>query len=88
MANNVKDEDKRVFEVDGVKYAVIRPSVATLRKGSEIRSKTFNRALENGDILRDQLDDNLRKRNLWNVQKENEYQTLKKSVVDGEFTLS
>ena len=88
MANDVKDEDKRVFEVNEVKYAVIRPSVATLRRGSEMRSKTFNQALENGDILRDQLDDNLRKRNLWNDQKETEYQTLKKSVVDGEFTLS
>ena len=83
-----KENTKRTFEIEGKTYAVVRPSVETLKRGTEIRSKTFNEALQGGDMLRDQLEGELRKRGLWNDDREEEYQGLRQDVVDGEFQLS
>ena len=57
---------KRVFEHNGIKYAVTRPTVQQQQEANKLRSKTFNEALRNGDLLRDQLDSELRKRGDWN----------------------
>jgi hypothetical protein len=83
-----KDNTKRTFEINGKSYSVLRPSVETLKRGNEIRSKTFNEALQGGDMLRDQLEGELRKRGLWNDAREAEYQGLRQDVVDGEYKLS
>ena len=63
-----KEEEKkeRSFEHNGIKYKVRRPSVEESQAANQLRSKTFNQALKNGDILRDQLDSELRKRGDWN----------------------
>ena len=79
--------DKRPFEYDGKKYAVRRPKVEDVKQANELRAKTFNQALQEGDLLRDQLDNELRKRELWNDEREGQYQGLRKKVIDGEFTL-
>ena len=81
------DKAKREFEVDGVKYAVRRPTLAELQEANKLRSETFNEALQRGDMLRDQLESELRKRKLWSDGREEEYQELRKSVIDGEFKL-
>ena len=81
------DNKRRTFEVDGKKYAVRVPQIDEIRGANEIRAKAFNDALGRGDLLRDQLEGELRKRKLWNDQRENEYQTLRQEVLDGEFTL-
>ena len=83
----VNDSTKRLFEVDGVTYAVRRPSVADIRLADERRSSTFNRALQRGDLLREQLDTELRKRELWNDSREEEYQGLRNKVIDDKFKL-
>ena len=72
MAENTKE--KRTFEVDDKTYAVRRPKVEEIRKGNEIRSKAFNEALQRGDMLREQLESELRKRKLWSDSREEEYQ--------------
>ena len=81
------DNKKRSFDVDGKKYAVRVPTVDEIRGANEMRAKTFNEALSRGDLLRDQLEGELRNRKLWNDQRENEYQTLRQEVLNGEFTL-
>ena len=73
--------DFKVFTVDGIKYRVIRPNLEVLNEANKIRSKTFNEALQRGDLLRDQLENELRKRDLWNDSLESEYQTLRKEVL-------
>jgi len=83
----VNDGTKRVFEVDGVTYAVKRPSVADIRLADERRSSSFNRALQRGDLLREQLDTELRKRELWNDAREDEYQGLRNKVIDDKYKL-
>ena len=94
MANNKENieevdarKEKRPFEYDDKKYAVRRPRVEDVKQANELRAKTFNQALQEGDLLRDQLDNELRKRELWNDERENQYQELRKKVIDGEFTL-
>ena len=89
MANNEEDlrQDKRSFEYRDKKYAVRRPRVEDVKQANELRAKTFNQALQEGDLLRDQLDNELRKRELWNDERENQYQLFRKKVIDGEFTL-
>lgn len=82
-----KSKEKRNFDVDGKTYAVRRPKVQEIRKANEIRSKAFNEALQRGDMLREQLESELRKRKLWSDSREEEYQELRKKVLDGEFKL-
>ena len=83
-----EDNNKRDFEYGGVNYAVKRPSPDTIKRANALRSKTFNEALQRGDLLRDQLDTELRKRELWNDQREDDYQGLRTDIVDGEFSLN
>jgi len=80
-------EAKRSFELNGKKYAVRVPTVDEIKSANEIRAKTFNESLSRGDLLREQLEGELRKRKLWNDDREQLYQTLRKEVVDGEFKL-
>jgi hypothetical protein len=82
-----KNKEKRTFDFDGANYAVRRPKVEDVKQANELRAKTFNSALQEGDLLRDQLDNELRKRELWNDNREDQYQSLRKKVIDGEFTL-
>ena len=84
MPESVK---KRSFEVDGKKYATRVPTVEEIKKANETRAKAFNEALGRGDLLRDQLEGELRKRKLWNDNREIEYQTLRQEVLDGEYKL-
>lgn len=80
--------DKRVFEVNEVKYAVRRPTMQELTEANKIRSETFNMELQAGSLLRDQLDAELRKRKLWNDDREEKYQTLRKEIIDSEYALA
>jgi hypothetical protein len=77
----------RKFEVNGTKYAVRVPSIDEMKRANERRATTFNESLSRGDLLRDQLESELRKRKLWNDDREQKYQTLRKEVIDGEYTL-
>ena len=49
------DDNKKSFDVGDKKYAVRKPTVEEIRKANEVRSKTFNEALQRGDMLREQL---------------------------------
>jgi len=82
-----EDNKKRSFEVEGKMYAVRIPTVDEIKRANETRAKAFNDALGRGDLLRDQLEGELRKRKLWNDNREIEYQTLRKEVLDGEYRL-
>ena len=77
------EDDRRTFEVDGKEYAVRIPKIQDIKEANELRSKTFNESLSRGDLLRDQLESELRKRNLWTDDREMEYQTLRREVLDG-----
>jgi|TARA_R110002051_G_scaffold26358_1_gene63504 hypothetical protein len=81
------DKNKKSFDVGDKVYAVRKPTVEEIRKANEIRSKTFNEALQRGDMLREQLESELRKRKLWSDGREEEYQGLRQDILDGEYKL-
>jgi|TARA_R110000765_G_scaffold227618_2_gene331488 hypothetical protein len=87
MAKEKKIKQKQEFEVNDKMYAVRRPKVEEIRKANEVRSKAFNEALQRGDMLREQLESELRKRKLWSDSREESYQALRKKVLDGEYKL-
>ena len=82
-----EDKKKRSFDVEGKTYAVRVPTVDEIKRANETRAKAFNEALSRGDLLRDQLEGELRKRKLWNDNREIEYQTLRQEVLDGEYKI-
>tara|TARA_R110000803_G_scaffold121884_1_gene189963 strand:+ start:224 stop:1204 length:981 start_codon:yes stop_codon:yes gene_type:complete len=87
--NEVEEvKDRRAFEMNGVKYAVRRPNFDEIIKANEERAKSFNSSLQRGDLLRDQLDNELRKRKLWNDDREIRYQQLRNVVIEGDYSLS
>jgi hypothetical protein len=83
-----KKKDKRDFEVEGVKYSVVRPNIQVLTGANKIRRETFNQELESGSLLRDQLEEELRKRELWSDDREANYQRLRVEIVDREYKLA
>tara|TARA_R100000306_G_C4376671_1_gene142216 strand:- start:899 stop:1888 length:990 start_codon:yes stop_codon:yes gene_type:complete len=82
-----KNKTRREFTVEGKKYAVRVPQVQDIKEANEMRAKTFNTSLSRGDLLRDQLEGELRKRKLWNDDREEEYQTLRRLTLDSEYRL-
>lgn len=82
-----KDDNSRTFTIAEVEYAVRVPTVVEIDEANELRAKTFNEALQRGDLLRDQLEIELRKRELWTNDMEMKYQTLRREILDNEFAL-
>ncbi len=81
-------QDKRTFEFDGVKYSVLQPNIKQITEANKIRRETFNSELEAGSLLRDQLEQELRKRKLWNDEREIEYQDLRNDIINMEYRLA
>lgn len=88
MPKIAEKDKRRVFEVNGKKYAVVRPNLKQLTDANKVRRETFNAELEAGSLLRDQLDTELRKRKLWSDDREIEYQNLRKDIIDMEYSLA
>lgn len=84
---NKNREDKRVFTAEGIEYAVVRPTNEQAMAADEIRRKTFNQELSGGSLLREQLDEELRKRKLWSDDRQMRYDTLRKEILDSEYKL-
>lgn len=90
---------KRVFkavqpvEVDGKinlvekEFAVVFPSVQVQAEANRRASLVFNRLLQDGALVREQVDRELKKRNLWTDQDQLEFDTLKREVLDYEYAL-
>jgi len=89
MAKIEEKPEKRTFTHDNITYAVRRPTMQELVAANKLQRKTFNEALqEDGSLLRDQINSELRKRKLWSDELEQEYQTLRTEIVDLEFKLA
>ena len=74
--------DKRVFTAsDGREYAILKPSVQLLNEAARVRQRVFNRAFEEGGLLRQQVDAELKSRNLWNEKLQAEYDSTQLELV-------
>lgn len=68
-------------------FAVRLPSYKVMEEANKLKSKVFRESLDSGDMLRDQLEDILRNKGLWNDQRQIEYDTLRKEILDREYQL-
>ncbi len=76
--------NKKVFTVKvddkDIELAVVKPSYEVQHKSALVRSKMFASAIKNGAILRSELDDEMKKRNLWNTEKQKQLEELNEKI--------
>lgn len=65
--------NKEVFEVDGKKYAILKPSSKQNEDATMEYNRIFSKALQNGALLRERLDIFMREQGLWNDEKQKRY---------------
>jgi hypothetical protein len=88
MASKKEEKKQRHFEIKGVKYLVRKPNMQELTNANRKHREVFNEEISVGSLLRSQLDEELRKRQLWSDDREARYQRLKKEIIDNEYALS
>jgi hypothetical protein len=74
-----KKDGKEVFEEK--EFAVVKPTVAVLNEAAKLRQRVFNQAFEEGGLLRQQVEKELKSRNLWNDKLQQEYDLLQAEVI-------
>ncbi len=80
-----KDKDGNYSRVEGKDYQkvelyVVRPDYKTQQKASHVYAKAFREFVEEGALVRTQLNDILRERKLWNDTKQKEYDKLNDKI--------
>ena len=73
--------DKEIFEGEDlngkvVKFQVKTPGAEEIKKSQLVYNKAFKQALDEGALLRQKLTDYMRKQDLWNDEKEGQYEKL------------
>ena len=68
-------------------FAVIRPNIQLQTEANKLREKVWNEAFQEGNLLRRQLDDELKNRKLWNAQLQAEYDELQFEVIQNTLKL-
>lgn len=81
------NEVKREFSFQDKKYTVTKPSMKIQSEAQKVYNKTFAEALDDKCIIRERLDDVLRSQGLWNDEKELEYKTVRREILDLELTI-
>ena len=67
------NENKRVFEHDGTKYAVMKPNAQQSENASLEYTRVFSKALKSGSLLRETVEKYMREQGLWDDKKNMEY---------------
>ena len=93
-------KDKRVFTAqvkvgeknnepvfEEKEFAVVRPTIQLQNEATKLREKIWNETFQEGNLLRRQLDDELKKRKLWNNQLQAEYDALQLEVIQNTMKL-
>lgn len=77
-------KNKMTFKVGDVEYAVVRPSVKVQQEAQRVYNRVWAEEVKNGSLLRQQIDQLLRERNLWDDAKESRRLELLTALRDGE----
>ena len=77
-------------EVDGVEkeFLVRSPTLENTREGQKVYNQAFTDAIKSKSVVRAKLDDLLEDQGLWNNEKQAEFSTLQKQVLEGEKKLA
>lgn len=78
---------QREFTFDDKVFAVKKPTMKINSEAQKVYNKTFREALDAKCIIREKLDDILKSQGLWDDTKEQEWQTLRREVLDLELSL-
>lgn len=90
MSNgNEKKFETFTSEYNGIdtKFKVYEPTLEQQQEAMKVRNKTFRDAVDAGALLRVQLSDILKERNLWNDVKQQRYAELEQKILDGKKVL-
>lgn len=79
-----------VIKKDGedIELTVKSPSPKNQRQSQQAYNQAFSDAINSGSIIRARLDDVMKKQGLWDDQKELEYKTIQKQILDYEKILA
>lgn len=80
-------ETTRVFDFEGKEYLVKKPGFKEITESTKVYNRTFKDAIQSGALIRERLDDVLREQGLWSDEKEMEYQTLRREILEYELKL-
>ncbi len=72
---------------EDVVLAVLMPSAQVKQQGRRIHAKEFREAVQGGAMMREELDNVLRRSNLWDDQRQAEFDRIRKHILDGELKL-
>tara|TARA_R100001509_G_scaffold135428_1_gene89156 strand:+ start:2647 stop:3579 length:933 start_codon:yes stop_codon:yes gene_type:complete len=81
-------DNKRTFTVQGKEYAVLRPTAKQTEDATMEYNRVFSRCLQNGALLRERLDHFMRQQNLWDDERQDQYDELLKQINSREQKLS
>lgn len=79
---------KDTVEGKEVEFAVVRPTPKQLTEAQKVYNRAFRDALESGAMLRQKLDDVMRKQGLWDDDKQAEYDGILRKYKELEFKLA
>jgi len=71
-----------------VEFSVKAPSLNDQREAQKVYNQAFTDAIKSKSIVRAKLDDLLREQGLWNDEKQAEFSSLQKELIDGEKKLA
>ena len=77
-------------EIDGVEkeFLVRSPTLENQREGQKVYNQAFTDAIKSKSVVRAKLDDLLEDQGLWNKEKQAEFNTLQKQILEGEKKLA
>lgn len=73
------------FEFEGKEYFIKPVSAAMATEAQKVYMKAFKKAIEDGAILKQSLEDHMRRQGLWDDNKQEEYESLVKRSADIEY---
>jgi hypothetical protein len=85
--------NKKTFEVEQVKLAVLRPTLKVTQEAQLVYNRAFRTAVsppdgQKGALVRAKVEQVLREQNLWNEDKQAQYDGLMKRLLGGEKKLA
>ena len=85
----MKTEDFKVV-VNGEEktFTVRSPSLVDQREGQKVYNQAFTDAIKSKSVVRAKMDDLLEDQGLWNAEKQQEYSSLQKELLEGERKLA
>lgn len=75
-------KNKETFTVNGVEYAVLRPNNKHHQQAQKYWNLAFNDAVASKALLREKIEEVMREQNLWDDNKQKEFERLQKEIND------